>query len=148
MKRPVPYSRVSQFDLPMTPMIDVVFQLIIFFLCTTRFSPIERVLPMQLDLPGTEGLVTEVTPDIQDLTEIVIVLQGDRDKFGMTLNGRPLANLGELRSALMSLGQIRLDVPIIVDPGPDVRISSVIDVYDLCREIGFVRIQFAAPAKT
>jgi len=148
MKRPVLYSRVSQFDLPMTPMIDVVFQLIIFFLCTTRFSPIERVLPMQLDWPGTEGLVTDVTPDIQDLTEIVIVLQGDRDSFAMTLNGRPLASLGELRSALMSLGQIRLDVPIIVDPGPDVRISNVIDVYDLCREIGFVRIQFAAPAET
>ncbi|MGQ9563273.1 MAG: ExbD/TolR family protein [Thermogutta sp.] len=146
MKRPVAYCRVSRFDLPMTPMIDVVFQLIIFFLCTTRFTPVECVLPTQLDLPGSQGNLTEVAPDLQDLSEIVIMLQGDHNNLAITLNGRPVATFDELQVALISLGKIRLDVPVIVDPSPNVRISHVIDVYDLCREIGFVRIQFAAPA--
>jgi len=140
--------QTSQFDLPMTPMIDVVFQLIIFFLCTTRFTPMERVLPTRLDLPGSEGTATEVTPDLQDLTEIVVILEGNRDQLAISINGRPVATMDELRRTLMTLGRIRLDVPVIVDPSPEIRISQVIDVYDLCREIGFVRIQFAAPTNT
>jgi len=148
MKRPFVSRQASQFDLPMTPMIDVVFQLIIFFLCTTRFTPMEHVLPTRLDLPGSEGSVTEVTPDLQDLTEIVVVLEGNRDQVAISINGRPVATMDELRRTLITLGKIRLDVPVIVDPSPEVRISQVIDVYDLCREVGFVRIQFAAPTNT
>ncbi|HPZ84203.1 MAG TPA: biopolymer transporter ExbD [Thermogutta sp.] len=146
MKRPVAYHHASHLDLPMTPMIDVVFQLIIFFLCTTRFTPLEHVLPMHLDLPGAQGAVTKVSPDLQDLTEIVIILEAHQDTVGISVNRRPVASMAELRSTLMTLGKIRLDVPIVIDPSPEVRISRVIEVYDLCREIGFVNIQFATPA--
>ncbi len=148
MKRPVAYHHASQLDLPMTPMIDVVFQLIIFFLCTTRFTPLEHVLPTRLDLPGAEGAVTKVTPDLQDLTEIVIILEDNHDTVAISVNRRPVAGMAELRSTLMTLGKIRLDVPIVVDPSPEVCISRVIEVYDVCREIGFVNVQFAAPADT
>lgn len=101
---------------------------------------------MHLDLPGAKGAVTKVSPDLQDLTEIVIILEAHQDTVGISVNRRPVASMAELRSTLMTLGKIRLDVPIVIDPSPEVRISRVIEVYDLCREIGFVNIQFATPA--
>ncbi len=50
-------SRRTFFD--MTPMIDVVFQLIIFFMFTSQFSQMSR---MRMDLPKLKGEVEEPLP--------------------------------------------------------------------------------------
>ena len=147
MRRPSALTNPGNLDLPMTPMIDVVFQLIIFFLCTTRFTPLERVLPTRVDLPGTQGAHGKVTPELADLTEVIIHLERQGAKTQISLNGRPIDNEQELAASLRALGQIRLDLPVVVDPDPDVALEDVIKIYDLCREIGFVRLQFAAVAE-
>ena len=44
-------------DVTMTPMIDVVFLLLIFFICTASFQIVEQNLPSRIQLelpPGTE----------------------------------------------------------------------------------------------
>ena len=53
MRRP-PYHRDEhgRLDVKMTPMIDVIFLLLIFFVCTARFRASEEVLPTSLSLPG------------------------------------------------------------------------------------------------
>lgn len=147
MRRPSALTNPDNLDLPMTPMIDVVFQLIIFFLCTTRFTPLERILPTQMDLPGTQGAPGKIAPELADLTEVIIHLERQGAETRISLNGRPIKHERELAASLRALGQIRLDLPVVVDPDPDVVIEEVIKIYDLCRQIGFVRLQFAAVAE-
>ena len=42
-------------EVKMTPMIDVIFLLLIFFVCTASFRAVEEVLPTNLSLPGAIG---------------------------------------------------------------------------------------------
>lgn len=50
----------------LTPMIDVTFQLLIFFILCARFSPEER--KFEMELPGREGLRDEQSPPREQLT--------------------------------------------------------------------------------
>jgi len=58
---------IGEFD--MTPMIDVVFQLIIFFMYTSQFSSLTR---SQIDLPEQPG-----EQNTQDTSALVVDLRGD-----------------------------------------------------------------------
>lgn len=129
----------------MTPMIDVVFQLLIFFLCTTRFTPLEQILPTPLEQPGTAGSAEVASVELRDLEEVVIKLQAVAPGVGLTVNGRQLKDFRELRQILLAIAQIRTDVPVIIDPEARVAMQDVISAYDVCREVGFSRVLFAAP---
>lgn len=52
-------TRFRRAGFDMTPMIDVVFQLIIFFMFTSQFSQLTRTV---MDLPRQPGEVEEATP--------------------------------------------------------------------------------------
>lgn len=55
----------SQFELEMTPMIDVIFQLLIFFMCTISF----KILEGKLDtfLPKNKGPGDDTPPIMKEL---------------------------------------------------------------------------------
>ncbi|MFH1377823.1 MAG: biopolymer transporter ExbD [Planctomycetota bacterium] len=52
---------VDAVKMDMTPMIDVVFQLLIFFLCATKFKTVEDIF--NANLPQDEGLETTISPE-------------------------------------------------------------------------------------
>ncbi|MGQ9820826.1 MAG: ExbD/TolR family protein [Thermogutta sp.] len=145
--RPAIQAGTASLDLPMTPMIDVVFQLIIFFLCTTSFQPLELRLPSPLNLPGSLGEAAAVPPELEHLTAVVIRLGRANGATVFTLNQQRYATLDDIRHKLHDLASIRRDVPVILDPAGDVAVAEVIHLYDLCRAEGFSRIQFAAPVE-
>ena len=59
-------------ELNLTPLIDVVFLLLIFFVCTPTFQILERILPSSI--VSTEGSTEEieVDPELVDLERIVV----------------------------------------------------------------------------
>jgi biopolymer transport protein ExbD len=128
-------------------MIDVVFQLIIFFLCTTRFTPLEQVLPTPLDEAGGSRSVESLPPEVMNLTEVVIKLT-DGQPVKITLNNRQMANFNELGVTLRAVARVRVDVPVVIDASFEVSMQDVIQTYDLCRKLGFQRIHLAAPQRS
>lgn len=147
MKRLTVIGQRQPLDLPMTPMIDVVFQLIIFFLCTTRFTPPERVLVTPVEPLMIGQVASPQIPQWLETLEVVIKLSEQEGKLNITMNNRNLASLDELGQLLQEIAKIRPDVPVILDPEPAVKIQHVITVYDTCREVGFLRVQFATPVQ-
>ncbi len=137
-------ARPAPLDLPMTPMIDVVFQLIIFFLCTTSFQPLELRLPSPLNLRGSLKQAELLPPELEHLTAVVIRPIREAGTVAYVLNQERCESLKEVRSRLRDLGRIRRDIPVILDPAGEVSVETVIQVYDVCRTEGFRRIQFAA----
>jgi biopolymer transport protein ExbD len=138
--------RRGEISISMTPMIDVVFLLLIFFLWSVGTHVVEYVLPSQL--AATSG--TSETPQVDepppelDFDAIVIRVLWDGESVGWTVNDSPLESLAEVRGFLANLGKIKRDMPVILDPDPQAPLGDVIDVYDAARLERFEKIQFAA----
>jgi biopolymer transport protein ExbD len=127
----------------MTPMIDVVFQLLVFFICTVNFEVIENLLPTNLALAGSTATTTpkDVEPTLEHIVVKAVVRDGH---LRWTVNQRPCDSLRDVQDVLRVVAQIDRSLPVILDVAPDVPLGDMIDVYDLCRVVGFERIQFAA----
>lgn len=140
------------FDAAMTPMIDVVFQLLIFFICTTSYSTIEELLPSRF---ATASGAQAVIVDPKELDLERLVLRGRRldGRTSWSLQDRPLGGAREVRSQMAAVrrqmetvGTDAAALAVILDLDGDVPLGDGIDVYDVCRLEGFSKIQFAAKA--
>ncbi|MBN1908320.1 MAG: biopolymer transporter ExbD [Pirellulales bacterium] len=138
------HRRGGQFDLKMTPMIDVIFLLLIFFVATASFEMIEQVLPTSLNLPGTSTKTAPVDPDLIDLEQIVVKLSWRDGHPGWQINQKDYSSLEDVGAVLAAVAGVKADLTVILDAGGNVPMEHLINVYDLCRRIGLTRIQFAA----
>jgi len=135
-------------EVKMTPMIDVIFLLLIFFVTTSSFQPPEEVLPTNMSLPGSTSETVEIDPLEEDLDEIVVKVLWRQGGPRWEVNQREYQNLDQVGGVLTAVVGFQDDLPVILDVEGVVPMESVIDVYDLCRQIGLQRIQFAAAAGT
>ncbi|QDU28637.1 Biopolymer transport protein ExbD/TolR [Anatilimnocola aggregata] len=150
MRRPSPFTqRRDPVDIKMTPMIDVVFLLLIYFIWSASFGIVERLLPSQLSAqaPGTGQPTTEVPPPPEaDFEKVVVRVTGTQGRVGWLVNDTPVASLAQLQGILVGLSRIKSDAPVVLHPDPHVPLGDVIDVFDLSRLIGFEKVQFAVDA--
>jgi len=134
--------RAKPAELQMTPMIDVIFLLLVFFVCTANFMPAEKILPMDTTLPGST-VAEMVLPDWTNLDVVEIQIFFDR-KPHWQIEGNRCFTLSSVQHLLQSIQSVKPDIPVIIAPAGTVPMENVIDVYDLCRRVGLSRIQFAA----
>ena len=107
----------------LTPMIDVVFLLLIFFMLAARFG-IDQAVPITM-AGGAAGYsgpprLVDWAPD------------------GVALNGQPVA-LAALAQALRPLTQSRDDM-IVLRPRGTADVQRLLDVADVLRRAGFARL--------
>ena len=143
MKRPSPYQDRQPLQVAMTPMIDVVFLLLIFFLWTASFQIVEYSLPSSITPPNKIGSEATKPLEIEDFDEVVVRITGQPGNLTYTINQASTKDLSEVRSRLATLASIKNDVPLIIDPDEPVPVGRVIDVYDIARVLNFQQIQFA-----
>ena len=133
-------------DVAMTPMIDVVFMLLIFFVWTASFQVAELILPSSLVSEQTEQGNTELDPEFEDLERVVVRLGWSGDAPTWTVNDVAVADFASMRQRLIAVARVKSTLPVLVDPDGTVPLGHVIDVYDAARESGFKNVQFATPA--
>ena len=107
----------------LTPMIDVVFLLLVFFMLAARFGQ-EMTLP--LGLGGSGG-------DWQGAPRLVRIAP---DK--VYLNGRE-TDPASLATALQSL-MPEPDLPVLLSPEADVDLARLIEILDLLRTAGISQL--------
>jgi biopolymer transport protein ExbD len=131
-------------DRSMTPMVDVVFQLLVFFVIAAAGRHVEQ----SLSTPLSAGAVSsaDLRPPDAWVAELWVHLRRDARSKGtaIELNQRGCASVAELQSALAELGQVAPESPVILDVAGDVPIGDVLAVYDACRAARFRSINFAA----
>lgn len=122
-----------QEDINLTPLIDVVFLLLIFFMVSTTFT---KETHLKLDLPQAEG---EPLPELVDKIEVLINAQG-----GYSINGKPLVNsqLNTLMAGLEEVGSgLQKDkIPFVITADANVSYQAVITAMDVAGRVGFVNI--------
>ena len=143
--RHVRFRRESS-DTAMTPMIDVVFLLLIFFVCTASFQAIEWILPSNMLLSGSS--TTEISvEELEDLDEIVVTIALSQGEVTWRVNDRPCATREQLLDMLQAIAGIDPTLPAIIDCDDRVRLAEAIAVYDMARAVGLARVQFAAETR-
>ena len=140
--------------LNITPMIDVVFQLLIYFLVATNFALGEQVF--RLDLPDRGGASTNRDPFELD-EEPLRIRVGSTGEEGalitLSIEGpypQP-EDLQDLESYLMKsledsgAALFMNDHPVVIIPGPDTRWEHVVSTFNAAVRAGFRSVVFAAP---
>lgn len=115
----------------LTPLIDVVFLLLIFFMVSTTFT---KETHLKVDLPEAVG-----EPGVQQATplEVVINAQGH-----YAVNGRALVNtqLNTLKAALREVAEGDLSRPLIITADASTPHQAVVTAMDAAGQIGLVHL--------
>ena len=146
MRIPTSRQRASQVDMQtaMTPLIDVVFQLLIFFICASTGHL--RELLLRTDFHSGAVGATAAPALEKPLGEVWIHLKRSEDKTIASLEGREFSDLNELDSTLRNLAAAAAEIPLILDIAGEVPLGDVIHVFDRCRAAKFQSVNFAADA--
>ncbi len=138
-------DRRDRMELSMTPMIDVVFLLLVFFVWTSSFEIPEFDLPSAIAQPpdGRSEIQSEAE-SVEPFDEIVVRLM-IRDATPMIeFNGEFVADVRVLKSTLQAIIAIGVQPPVIIDPDDEVTMNFAVKVYDAARAAGADRVLFAA----
>lgn len=127
-------QRKDDVELNITPLIDVVFLLLIFFMVSTTF---DRESEINITLPEASEEYTEIEPDA-----VYVEIDTEGRVF---INEQPLVNtqLLTIREALRD-AIIDLEAPpVIISADAKATHQMVIRVMDAARQLGLVKITFA-----
>ena len=147
MRVPSNFRDRRPIELQLTPMIDCVFLLMIYFLWSSSFAIAELSLPSKLSASKAGSgapQANEPPPPEADFPNVVVRILWNGSAAVWTVNEAPIGSLDELRQRLTSIARIKRDAPILLDPASDVPLGDVIEIFDLSRLVGFQKIQFAA----
>ncbi|TVQ87883.1 MAG: biopolymer transporter ExbD [Chromatiaceae bacterium] len=128
--------RTAEPEINLTPLIDVVFLLLIFFMVSTSFKEDAR---LRLQLPEAEG--EAVSAEEIDLLEILIDRQGrtfvaEQEVGTATARG--------LQQAMVAAVAGRRDLPVLIRADANTPHQAVMRALDAAVQVGLNRIAFAA----
>ena len=108
----------------MTPMIDMVFLLLIFFVMTFNFVEPEGDFNIKMPPKGTTNIVLENT-----VIPLRISLSADRQGrlSGITLAEAPVQNLATLRERVKLIAQNNPDIEIELNPDEGLHYEHIIE---------------------
>jgi biopolymer transport protein ExbD len=118
----------------MTPLIDVVFLLLIFFMVTTTFSRNTNIL---INLPEASGETSEQEPvEI----EILVAQNGT-----YSINGRQLVN-AQIETLMRTVADVSggdTTIPLIITADANTSHQSVVTAMDAVAQLGFTSLNIA-----
>lgn len=125
-------------ELNLTPLIDVVFLLLIFFMVSTTFVKKSEI---KLDLPEASSTVM---PDDQDIVKVSIDAKGR-----YFVNETPLVNsqATTIEKAIKEAAGENKEPMIVINADKQATHQSVVSVLDASRRLNFLRITFATERK-
>lgn len=127
-------STDEEITLELTPLIDMVFQLLIFFLLTTTFAVNVKEGGLELNLPRAKS--SEIPSMVSHL--VVALLKDGR----MVVGGQTLSE-EELKTKLAQIHKEKPDTMVIVQADRLVPHWRVVKVMDLATTIGLKRLGIA-----
>ena len=115
-------------QLDMTPMIDVVFELIIFFVVTIKQEDLFTKLNCNRPAPSTGPSKEEDSPNVT----IEIGRRYDGSPQGVILYNKREVRRAELDAALRDIARTSTKTPVIVKCTGDSPHKALVDVLDIC----------------
>ncbi len=145
-------AQIEEVVMELTPMIDVVFLLLIFFIVTLKFKVLEGKLPTFL--PKDVGVNASPVDELMEKVEIYITSGGQTPGrkpgavFGMTilLNNVKMPSMTTFHSRLANMKANTADMKVTLYPQKGVNYEQVVKVVDECVRAEITDITFAGVA--
>ena len=126
---------VEEVNVNLTPLIDVVFLLLIFFMVSTTFT---RERELTVELPEA---VAESAVETTDFIEVEVSADGE-----YAVNQKRLVNRERetLAKALKEQSQGNVDIPLIITADANAAHQAVMTAMDVSGELGFTKLRLTA----
>ena len=118
--------------LDIAPLIDVIFLLLIFFMLTSSF-----ILQPGIKVNLPDAITSKLVPK----ENIEVLITG---KDHIYISGKRIT-VKELRSRLRMAG--RAKTPVLIKADKSASLGRVVEIWDLCREVGISNINIATVSK-
>jgi len=124
----------KELEISLTPMIDVVFLLLIFFMVTTTFN---KQTEIKISLPEAQGETAQ-----SDNKTLRLTIDVDGKYY---VNNKQLLNqqLTTLQKALIEAAGDNRELPFIISADAQTAHQAVISALDIAAKSGFTKITFA-----
>ena len=124
--------RRPEVSINLTPLIDVVFLLLIFFMVSTSFSELTQLV---VDLPEAEGALASTNTTLL----LVVDVEGN-----MTLDGAPVPNDARgLSEALRHRLSGNIDIPVTLSADAMTPHQHVVTAIDVAAQLNITRLTIA-----
>jgi biopolymer transport protein ExbD len=127
-------SRGEEPEVNLTPLIDVVFILLIFFMVSTTFQKESQI---KIELPEASG---EPVEDRKELLEIVIDAQG---RYFIDQQQVVNTELDTLKRAIQKYLGKQTDLPVVIRADRSTPYESVVRAMDATAQLGLVKMSLA-----
>ncbi len=122
-------------EINLTPLIDIVFNLLIFFLITTTF----------VQNPGIEVDLPKATQSAEQANDDAVIVAVTEE--GRLIYGGAAVSIDELREKLEEKRGEREDDTVIIQADAETPHGKVVEVMDLARQIGYRQLAIATEAE-
>ena len=139
----------TRFALSITPMIDVVFLLLVYFLLTSGFVSHERLLRTEQAPQGAERRIDAMALEVEPL--VIALARGDEGvRIALPEGIAPVRDAAALEVALRDVllspssprGMFAADHPVRLAPARDVAWADVVGVFHAVTRAGYRSIAF------
>jgi len=120
----------------MTPLIDIVFLMLSYFLFTMSLGMLEGVLPSKLAIGEDQS---QQEQEKEPPRQVIVRLVQSGDKLQYFLDDWPVTGFEQLAERL---GGLPLDTMVVISAAPTVRTAPVVRTYNQCLKFGLSRIVF------
>jgi biopolymer transport protein ExbD len=152
----------AKVEIQMTPMLDMIFQLLIFFILTFKPVTDEGQFGVNMSaLPGGSVALPTIVPGMgsqddtmpQDIQfnppyriRLVAGPGGDLAPGGVVMGDHPLAGLDQLQTELRAIvGGFADDFEVVIEADPSLRYAYLIQAVNTISHVGITKINFGAP---
>lgn len=127
-------QRNHEVDLNITPLIDVVFLLLIFFMVSTTF---DHESEMNITLPKASREVIAIR------AEVINISIDNQSRIYVNEVELPNIQISTIKEAIYNASNGVEDIPIIISADQETPYQMVIRSMDAARQLGLVKITFA-----
>jgi len=133
-------QKIDEVTINLTPLIDVVFLLLIFFMVTTTFKQTDE---LTIELPSAQS--SQLSDSEKNKIEILITADGQ-----YSLNGRTLVNekADTLKQGILEVSEGDSSRPLIITADAKASYELVLRIYDAAAQLGFAKLAHTTARET
>jgi biopolymer transport protein ExbD len=132
-------QRSEEVGINLTPLIDVVFLLLIFFMVSTTFT---RETQLSIDLPEAEGQPRET---VEKQIEILV---GEDGRYRVNGEGLVDSRMRTLQAAIYKISAGDSTLPMVISADAQAAHQDVVQAMDAAGQMGFVHLSITTRQPT
>jgi|SRR3989339_1315888 len=125
----------AEMEVKMTPLIDVIFQLLIFLMCAIHFRSLEVKLVARL--PANDGIESPLKDIKARHVRIALTHNANNPLMpAIKLDDITVAGYDELTKTLGNIRNTTKEISVIIEPQKEIPTQCVIDAVNACKKAG------------